>query len=165
MLVDERDRELGVAGKLAAHEPPGRLHRAFSVFLLDGSGRTLLQQRAAAKYHFPLHWANACCSHPGPGEDVLASASRRVREELGVEATLEPAGAFTYRATCPASGLVEHEHDHVFVGAFDGDLSPDPAEVASTAWVHVDDLAAGRFGEPLAPWLLEGLALATRVRR
>ena len=53
ILVDEQDRECGVSEKLAAHRDGGQLHRAFSVFLFDADGRTLLQQRAAAKYHFP----------------------------------------------------------------------------------------------------------------
>jgi hypothetical protein len=35
VLVDHRDREIGVSEKIAAHEAPGRLHRAFSVFYSD----------------------------------------------------------------------------------------------------------------------------------
>lgn len=42
----------------------GLLHRAFSVFLFNSSGRLLLQQRAAEKITFPSHWTNTCCSHP-----------------------------------------------------------------------------------------------------
>ena len=38
-LVDEDGRTVGTTGKLAAHQPPGRLHRAVSVFLLDGRDR------------------------------------------------------------------------------------------------------------------------------
>src|SRR5579862_220184 len=94
VLVDEEGRPVGRAEKLAAHQPPGVLHLAFSVVLYRGDGRLLLQRRAATKYHFPLHWANACCSHPSPGEDVAASAAHRVVEELGVECALAPAGSF-----------------------------------------------------------------------
>lgn len=48
----------GHASKLDAHrfnaaQPAGRLHRAFSVFLFDGEGRLLLQQRATCKITFP----------------------------------------------------------------------------------------------------------------
>ncbi|MFF3148557.1 isopentenyl-diphosphate delta-isomerase, partial [Streptomyces sp. NPDC057927] len=31
-LVDEDGNTIGTAEKLAAHQPPGQLHRAFSVF-------------------------------------------------------------------------------------------------------------------------------------
>jgi len=40
----------------ATQSPRGLLHRAFSVFLFDDSGRLLLQQRAASKITFPNVW-------------------------------------------------------------------------------------------------------------
>src|SRR5207248_1208560 len=64
ILVDEQDRPVGTAPKLAAHQDGGRLHRAFSVFIFDSAGRMLLQRRAASKYHFGGLWTNTCCSHP-----------------------------------------------------------------------------------------------------
>src|SRR5690606_5371456 len=83
-LVTDTGRAAGADTVAAAHRPPGRMHRAFSVLLLDPAGRLLLQQRSAAKTRFPLRWANACCGHPAPGAPVAAEASRRVVEELGV---------------------------------------------------------------------------------
>ena len=83
-LVDEDGTTIGTAEKLSAHTAPGRLHRAFSVFLFDESGRLLLQRRALGKYHSPGVWSNTCCGHPYPGEKPFAAAARRVSEELGV---------------------------------------------------------------------------------
>lgn len=37
-LVDENGVTIGTAEKLSAHLAPGRLHRAFSVFLFDDEG-------------------------------------------------------------------------------------------------------------------------------
>ena len=73
-LVDENGVTIGTAEKLAAHQPPGQLHRAFSVFLFDERGRLLLQQRALGKYHSPGVWSNTCCGHPYPGEAPFAAA-------------------------------------------------------------------------------------------
>ena len=64
-LVDESGVTIGTAEKLSAHLPPGRLHRAFSVFLFDEDGRMLLQRRAMAKYHSPGVWSNTCCGQIG----------------------------------------------------------------------------------------------------
>ena len=174
VLVGTDGSYAGTADKLAAHRAPGALHLAFSVVLYRADGRVLLQQRAAHKYHFPSVWANACCSHPLPGEDLVASAERRVREELGLSCTLALAGHFSYRATCAQSGLVEHEFDHVAVGTVDVEPDPDPAEVAAITWADpVAVLAAGSgaplpAGEsvpsPLAPWLLPALRLAETLR-
>ncbi len=145
-LVDERGNPVGAVPKLAAHRPPGVLHRAFSVFLLDTSGRLLLQKRAAGKYHSPGLWSNTCCGHPQPGEDPVVAAARRVREELGVEAgPLTAAGLVSYQVTDPVSGLVEHEWNHLFMGRVAREPGPDPDEVAEYAFVPVDGLA--RFAE------------------
>lgn len=134
VLVDAKDSPIGIAEKQHAHRA-GLLHRAFSVFLFDDAGRMLLQQRAATKYHSPGLWSNACCSHPRPGEATLDGAQRRLREEIGIDAVLQPAFAFTYRADV-GGGLVEHEFDHVFTGSYAGPLRANPAEVAATRWAH-----------------------------
>jgi len=164
LLVDESGRPLGPSAKLAAHEAPGRLHLAFSVFLFRG-GAVLLQQRASTKYHFPGVWANACCSHPGPSEELVDSARRRLDEELGIEAPLREVGRFVYRAVDPVSGMVEHELDHVLVGELpEGvEAAPDPDEVACVRWVVLDELP-GALPAPLAPWFGEAFAIALEGR-
>ncbi len=164
VLVDEAGAVLGSAGKIAAHEPPGQLHLAISVVLYRLDGLLILQQRAATKYHFPLFWANACCSHPRPGELPAVAAEARVEEELGVACALRPAGSFLYRATCPTTGLVEYELDHVFVGELDLSPRPDPNEVAAVAFVAPTELFDGSFAGPSAPWLVPAVRLAEQLR-
>ena len=154
ILVDADDREIGVLGKLAAHENGGVRHRAFSVFIVDPRGRWLLQRRAAGKYHFPGLWTNACCSHPRPGEDTADAAHRRLREELGFDCPLAERFRFEYRAASEAEGLAEHELDHVFTGTFGGEVKPDPAEVGAVRWMDPADLARELRAHPenFTPW-------------
>jgi isopentenyl-diphosphate delta-isomerase len=157
-LVDSRGDFTGTATVLDAHEAPGMLHRAFSVFLRDSAGRVLIQQRAAVKTRFPLRWGNTCCGHPTPGEAVTVSAGRRLTEELGITGvTLREVGVYVYFAEDPVTGRVEREHDHVLLGDLpDGtDPRPDPDEVAELRWVTVSDLLADLDGSPTAyaPWL------------
>ncbi len=164
VLVERDGTVIADEDKLVAHEPPGRLHLAFSVVLYRTDGRLLLQRRAADKYHFPLHWANACCSHPAPGEGVVEAAERRLVEELGLECALEEVGSFVYRAVCPVSGLVEHELDHVLVGVAAGEPHPSPEEVDATCWVLPAEIGRGAPGGPHAPWLPQALAIAESAR-
>src|SRR6202008_2383007 len=105
---DGQGAPVGSATVDEAHRAPGRLHRAFSVFLRDpAGGRVLRQQRAAVKPRFPLRWANSCCGHPLPGEEVAVAAGRRLIEELGVrDVPLIEVGVYTYRAEDPESGRV-----------------------------------------------------------
>lgn len=133
VLVDQDDRPTGVAGKMAAHRA-GVLHRAFSVLVWNSRGEVLLQKRARSKYHSGGLWTNACCGHPRPGEDVAAAASRRLKEELGFTCPLTAIGELTYRADLD-QGLIEHEFVHVFRGFYEGEMTPDPAEVEDLKWV------------------------------
>ncbi|MDX3238335.1 isopentenyl-diphosphate Delta-isomerase [Streptomyces sp. ME03-5709C] len=152
-LVDETGATIGTAEKLSAHLPPGRLHRAFSVFLFDGAGRLLLQRRAAGKYHSPGVWSNTCCGHPFPGEAPFVAAARRTGEELGVApALMREAGTVRYNHPDPASGLVEQEYNHLFVGLVTAPLDPDPEEIGETAFVSPAELAALRAAGPFSAW-------------
>ncbi|WP_047866066.1 isopentenyl-diphosphate Delta-isomerase [Rubrobacter aplysinae] len=157
VLVDEGDRELGPAGKLAAHEAGGSLHRAFSVFVFDAGGRLLLQRRAEGKYHFGGLWTNTCCGHPRPGETVEAAAGRRLFEEMGLSLELTPVTSFVYEASDPESGLTEREYDHVLRGLYDdrvGVPDPDPAEVSDWAWISREELSRYLAENPgtFTPW-------------
>jgi isopentenyl-diphosphate delta-isomerase len=142
--------------KLDVHRR-GLKHLAVSVFLLDGD-RTLLQQRAAGKYHSAGLWANSCCTHPHWSEHYAVTAARRLREELGVTGlTLRRRPSVEYRAEV-GDGLVEHELVHIFTAEVRAGalaLRPDPAEVAAVRWVTLDGLAAEIAAEPgrFAPWL------------
>lgn len=154
ILVDADDTPVGVAPKLHAHRV-GALHRAFSVFLLDGGGRVLMQRRAPEKYHSAGLWSNTCCGHPRPGERTSAAAARRLAEEMGVTARrLHRVGAVRYRAPL-ANRLIEHEVDHVYVGRFDGEPAPDPVEVDAWRWEPLEALARIQQADPgrYSAWL------------
>ena len=158
-LVDSDGATTGSITVESAHQPPGHLHRAFSVVLADPSGRILLQRRAAAKTRFAGRWANACCGHPAPGVAVEESAAQRLVEELGTAPVpLTQIGVYVYRASDDATGRVEHEFDHVLLGSVPNDLVllPDPDEVDAVRWIAPDDLRQALDDDPdsYAPWLV-----------
>ncbi|WP_422750784.1 isopentenyl-diphosphate Delta-isomerase [Micromonospora sp. WMMD1219] len=157
-LVDDDGRVVGETTVATAHQPPGRLHRAFSVLLVDPEGRVLLQQRAAVKTRFPLRWANSCCGHPLPAQSPAEAANRRLAEELGVDPVdLTEVGVYLYYAEDPATGRVEFEYDHVLRADVPADLvtRPDPDEVADLRWVDPGAVVADLDAHPreYAPWL------------
>jgi isopentenyl-diphosphate delta-isomerase len=136
ILVNEKDQPIGTMEKMEAHRQ-GVLHRAFSVFIFDSKGRMLLQQRAAQKYHGGLLWTNACCSHPYPEEMTDIAADRRLWEELGFQTSLKEIFSFTYKAEVE-NHLIEHEFDHVFVGEYEGAITPNPDEVADYCYSSIE---------------------------
>ena len=165
VLVNQGDAALGVAPKLAAHRD-GRLHRAVSVVLFDDHGRLLLQRRADEKYHSGGLWSNAACGHPRPGESVEDAGRRRLFDELGIEGCeLTRVDQFVYSADL-GGGMVEHELDHVVVGRWNGEATPNPREVSETKWIGHDDLLAALVEEParFTAWLRTVVDHASRAR-
>jgi isopentenyl-diphosphate delta-isomerase len=139
VLVDEHDDVVGVAPKIDVHRE-GRLHRAVSVMLFDEDDRVLLQRRASEKYHSPGLWSNTCCGHPRPEESALTAARRRLNVEMGIEnCELVSSTRFLYRERV-SSSLVEHEVDHLFVGVWNGNPTPNPTEVSDWRWLDVSSL-------------------------
>lgn len=133
ILVNEHDEAIGVEEKITAHLN-GVLHRAFSVFIFNSARQLLLQKRAHTKYHSKGLWSNTCCGHPRPGESIGEASRRRLREEMGFDCEVREVFEFTYRASLE-DGLNEYEYDHVLVGTFDGDPTPDSDEVEDWKWV------------------------------
>jgi isopentenyl-diphosphate Delta-isomerase len=127
ILVNEKDEVTGATGKMEAHER-GLLHRAFSVFVFNSKGEMLLQQRAINKYHSGGLWTNACCSHPGPGEEIEAAAKKRLKEEMGFDIPVKKSFDFVYKVNFE-NGLTEYEFDHVFVGEYEGSVGYNKEEV------------------------------------
>ena len=83
LLVDFNDNAVGTETKENAHKKP-LLHRAFSIFLVNGN-KVLLQCRAKNKYHSGGLIANSCCSHPITKEVLTFKSNfRNIWKEKGV---------------------------------------------------------------------------------
>ncbi len=154
VLVDPEDRQIGVAEKIQCHVGEGLLHRAFSVFVFDPEGRTLLQQRSAAKPLWPMYWSNSCCGHPLPGEAVADAAQRRTKEEFGIACQVRFLYKFQYQARY-SEAYSENELCHVFASDYSGEPAPDPAEIAAWRWIARDELTQEieRYPERFTPWM------------
>ena len=153
ILVDAFDNPIGEMGKTDAHAE-GRLHRAFSVFVIGENGM-LVQRRASNKYHSGGLIANACCSHPRVGESLTDAVARRMTEELGLNCPVKEIFSFVYRAPV-GDGLIEYEYDHVFLGRYDGEVRPNPDEIDEVLWFPFDTLSEMLLNTPeqFAPWFV-----------
>jgi len=146
ILVDENDRSLGIQEKLQAHLIPQR-HRAFSVFIFNAKGETLIQRRALEKYHSPGLWANSCCGHPRPHEEVGEGAKRRLGEELNFTCLLTPITNVCYTLKLEKN-LWELEYTHVFKGVYERKIQPNPEEVSELKWISPEALYENVLAHP-----------------
>ena len=154
ILVDEADNEMGVEEKMKAHEE-GRLHRAFSIIILNSRKQLLLQQRAKTKYHCGGLWTNTCCSHPRPGEALEEAIHRRLKEEMGIDCPLKKALKFKYKTEF-SNGLTEHEIDHVYTGRYDRNPIINKTEAEAFKWISIQDLKKDITLNPqkYTPWFI-----------
>jgi isopentenyl-diphosphate delta-isomerase len=153
ILVDSEDREIGLLAKADAHIGRGTLHRAFSVFVFNPAGELLMQQRAKSKRLWPGYWSNTCCSHPRSGEEIEDAVTRRLQEELGLNAELEFVFKFQYQAQYDAQGA-EHELCWVYAGRSDELPRANGHEIAAWRYVSPQVLSVEMEGTPEAftPW-------------
>ena len=138
ILVNTNDEPIGLMPKMEAHEK-AVLHRAFSVFIMNSRGETMLQQRARDKYHSPLLWTNTCCSHQRDGETNVQAGKRRLMEEMGFSTELRELFSFIYKAPFD-NGLTEHELDHVMMGHYNDSPQINPEEVEGWKWMRPSDI-------------------------
>ena len=138
VLVDYKDNPLGVCSKEDAHKKP-LLHRAFSIFLYNGT-KVLLQKRAETKYHSAGLITNSCCSHPKMEEDIILNAKDRLVEEINIKVEeLKEIGTFVYYNKFN-DNLYEYEYDHVLIGKYNGKFKENLEEASWTGWVEVEDV-------------------------
>ncbi len=159
-LVDENGVTIGTAEKLSAHQPPGRLHRAFSVFLFDERGRLLLQQRALGKYHSPV------CG-PTPAAVTPTPARRRSRRRPGGPTR---SWASPLAARRGGHGALQPPRPGLRAGGAGvqpplrrpgaGRAAPDPEEVAETAFVDPAELAERHAKDTFSAWFMTVLDAA-----
>jgi len=153
IIVDDKDNEIGNDSKTNCHYREPKLHRALSVFVFNAAGDMLITQRSAAKKTWPLHWSNACCSHPRKGEVTDAAAARRTKEELGISCSLKFLFKFQYAARY-SNEWGEKELDWVYAGRHDGPIKPDPGEITAWKFVSARDLKNDMKKNPgnYTPW-------------
>lgn len=147
VLVDEQDREQGLADIYVAHQGKGLKHRALSVILYrhcEGKTELLHQKRAVTKPVFKGLWSNTCCTNLRPGDEYLARAVSRLDEEMGI--TIKPENLrilyrFSYEADDENQpGWLENEVDTVIVGEWDGEMKLNPDEASEAKWIEWNEL-------------------------
>ena len=129
-VVDEEDRLKGAAPRSEVHAN-NLLHRAVHILVFNPAGEVFLQMRSRWKDRHPMAWDSSAAGHVNAGEDYDQTASRELREELGIKTPLQRV------AKLPASERTGYEFICLYQGSHDGELRPNPSEIE-----------AGRFFPP-----------------
>lgn len=157
IIVDPLDNIIGYETKAECHKGKGILHRAFSIFIFNSKGELLIQERSALKPLWPLYWSNSVCSHPREGEEDIAAAHRRLKEEINIDTPLTFLFKFQYSATYNKNGNEvgsENELCSVYRGVSDDTISANPDEISNWKFVNINDLTKDIVSAPehYTPW-------------
>jgi isopentenyl-diphosphate delta-isomerase len=163
VVVDEHDNEIGSA-MLAEAWQKGLRHRVVSVFVVDNSGRVLLQLRGPNVGIHPNCWDQSAAGHVDEGHSYEQAAVVEVAEELGLRDVtskeLEELGTLHFEDAFK-DGRVAKGFERVYLlRVADGIvLTPEPEEVSELRWFTPDELTAQitQHAETCTPGLLEAL--------
>ncbi|TNE49923.1 MAG: NUDIX domain-containing protein [Deltaproteobacteria bacterium] len=127
-LVNEDGDVIGQAPRSQCHGDPSLLHQVVHVFVVNSEGHVALQLRPAHKKIQPNRWDTSVGGHLELGEAPEHAAYREMEEELGISAPLELMYTYIWRTE------IESELVYTYRCVFNGELSPDPYELAEARW-------------------------------
>ena len=154
ILVDSEDQSIGELDKASCHNGEGKLHRAFSLFVLNSKGQILLQKRAKNKRLWGGYWSNSCCSHPRVGESMVDAVVRRSEQELGLAVDAKFVYKFEYSAKFGEAGS-ERELCSIYVAQTSDEPVFNTEEISACRWVSPAKLAKALVdnADHYTPWL------------
>ncbi|WP_406307290.1 NUDIX domain-containing protein [Streptomyces sp. NBC_00885] len=150
--VDEQDRELGVVDRDEAIRNRW-LHRVATVVCRDATGRILVHRRPGSAARFPGQYNWLLGGAVEAGESYADAAGRELAEEAGIRAAqVRFVLKFLCHGTISPYWLGLHE------AVIEGDLTPDPREIAWHAWLPEPALREALDQWPFVPDCREAYA-------
>ena len=131
-------------------------HRTCYVLVFNGRGELFTHLRTPTKDVYPAHWDVAVGGVLAAGESFVAGARRELREELGVDAALEP--LFPVRFADDRTVV----HGTAYRTLHEGPFRLQPEEVVRGEFVTLEEIERRRASEPFCP---DSLAVLDDYRR
>jgi len=121
-IVDENNKIIEKQLKSKAHKE-GLLHRVAHVWIYNSKGEILLQLRAKNKPLFPNVWDVSAAGHITAGEEVIISALREIKEEIGLQLKEKDLDyGYIIRTSSSGENFQNEEFAYTYFYKFDGDV-------------------------------------------
>ncbi|MFF9040770.1 NUDIX domain-containing protein [Streptomyces sp. NPDC014892] len=142
--VDIDDRVLRVVRRVDAVRE-GWLHRVAGVVCRDDLGRVLVNRRSPHAPWFAGEYAPLIAGAVRPGESYAHAASRELREELGVHASVR----HLFKFIC--AGAVGPYWFGIHEAVLTGAVVPDAREISWSGWLTLAEYRRSAVHWPLVP--------------
>lgn len=111
------------------------------VFVFTPDGRIWIQKRSLTKSHYPGMWDTSACGAIAHNEDPRVAAERELKEEMGIDCSLEFADKFLNTFRGEGDQLTRSRMSHIFIGI--SDQAPEGNhEVEAVAAFTISELLA-----------------------
>lgn len=129
--VDEQDQRIGIITRGEVFKIHANF-RVAHVFIFNRAADLLLQRLAPGTRH-PGRWGSSVAAYVAAGEDYAQTATRRLREELGLSGvSLAEVG----KTEMPDDG--SRKFITLFTTRSDGPFAPDPTHIAEVEFASID---------------------------
>lgn len=147
-VIDENDKVIGKAPRDECHSK-GLLHRAVHIMILNSKGEFLLQKRSKKKDMYSGWWTSSASGHVEAGDDYEESAKRELKEELGIETSLEQ----ILVAVKDYNGGGKHDRERIvfYIGHHDGPFEINKEEIESVKFFPPKKIAEMMKKEKFTP--------------
>ena len=133
-IVDINDNVIGQATRKECHSDPNLIHRTVFVLIFNDQNQVLWQKRSHTTDVSPGKWVTSVSGHVIAGEDYEKTAVREVREELGIDVSLEFLGKFLYRYPN------ENEYSAIFKASSNGPFTYNIEEISFIKFMTIGDI-------------------------
>ena len=139
-FVDKSDNPIGAGTRQEASQK-GLICRIARIFVFNSKGQLLLQKRGP-NVSVPNKWDDSTAGHVDEGEDYLETAHRELAEEMGIKNVVltKVAKYYTERFDPNDSRIVGRRFNTLYTTVYDGEVTPDPEEVAGAQWINLPEL-------------------------
>lgn len=167
LACDDKGNFLEYIPKEVGHTGEGRRHLAITVLIYNNKGQVLLQKRKHKV--FDNIWDFTASTHPlhkqnGSNESLEEALKRALKDEYDIDnITIQKAGEFNYFAPYHTvqGDLCENEHDHLFIGEYNGEVNLNPDVAYEFKWVDKKEVLEDMEKNPhkYSAWSKMGLKI------
>lgn len=154
VVVNKKDKVIGIESRKVCHLGRGLLHRAVTIFIFDEKGNLLITRRSKQKLLWSNIWEASCSTHVYKNENYEQAGIRRLPQELGFSCELESAFIFKYQKLYKNVGS-ENEICTLLIGRYNGKVDFNQKEISDYKWISLNKLWKDieRCSQKYAPWL------------